>query len=83
MKRFFRLAFFAAPYWIQSILGVVLLAAVGLLEALRLLILGPVLSTVLNPGVRTTSIPLFPKLPPPYQFDLMQIVPSHFHIGLI
>lgn len=79
MKRFFRLAFFAAPYWIQGILGIVLLAAVGLLEAVRLLILGPVLSTVLNPGVKTTSIPLFPKLPAPYQFDLMKIVPSHFH----
>ena len=79
MKRFFRLALFAAPYWIQSILGIVLLATVGLLEAVRLLILGPVLSTVLNPGVKTTSIPLFPKLPPPYQFDLLKIVPSHFH----
>jgi subfamily B ATP-binding cassette protein MsbA len=79
MKRFFRLAMYVAPYWLQSILGILLLAAVGLLEALRLLILGPVLSTVLNPGVKTTSIPLFPKLPPPYQFDLLKIVPSHFH----
>jgi subfamily B ATP-binding cassette protein MsbA len=79
MKRFFRLAAYAAPYWLQSLLGVVLLAAVGLLEALRLLILGPVLSAVLNPSVHTESIPLFPKLPPPYQFDLLRIVPSHFH----
>jgi ATP-binding cassette, subfamily B, bacterial MsbA len=79
MKRFFRLAGYVAPYWLQSLLGITLLAAVGLLEALRLLILGPVLSTVLNPGVKTESIPLFPKLPPPYQFDLMKIVPSHFH----
>ena len=79
MKRFFRLGRYVLPYWIQSLLGVVLLAAVGLLEALRLLILGPVLSTVLNPGVKTTSIPLFPKLPVPYQFDLLKIVPSHFH----
>jgi len=79
MKRFFRLAAYAAPYWLQSLLGVILLAGVGLLEALRLLILGPVLSAVLNPSVHTESIPLFPKLPPPYQFDLLRIVPSHFH----
>ncbi len=79
MKRFLRLASYVAPYWFQSLAGVILLAAVGLLEALRLLILGPVLSTVLNPGVNTTSIPLFPKLPAPYQFDLLKIVPSHFH----
>jgi subfamily B ATP-binding cassette protein MsbA len=79
MKRFLRLASYAAPYWFQSLLGVILLAAVGLLEAVRLLILGPVLSAVLNPSVKAQSIPLFPKLPPPYQFDLLKIVPSHFH----
>jgi ATP-binding cassette, subfamily B, bacterial MsbA len=79
MKRFFRLARYALPYSFQWIGGVVLLAGVGLLEALRLLILGPVLKTVLNPGVKTDSIPLFPKMPGPYQFDLMKMVPSHFH----
>ncbi|WP_263353471.1 ABC transporter ATP-binding protein [Acidicapsa acidisoli] len=79
MKRFFRLGLYAAPYWFQSLLGVVLLAAVGLFEALRLAILQPIFGPVLNPGARTTSIPLFPKLPGPYQFDLMKIVPSHFH----
>jgi subfamily B ATP-binding cassette protein MsbA len=79
MTRFFRLVRYVIPYWFQSLLGVILLAAVGLLEALRLLILGPILSTVLNPGAKVTSIPLFPKLPPPYQFDLMAVVPSHFH----
>jgi subfamily B ATP-binding cassette protein MsbA len=79
MIRFFRLARYAAPYWWQSLLGVLLLAAVGLLDSVRVLILGPVLSAVLNPAVKTTSIPLFPKLPPPYQFDLMALVPPHFH----
>jgi subfamily B ATP-binding cassette protein MsbA len=79
MKKFFRLTGYVAPYWFQSLLGVVLLAGVGMLEALRLLILGPVLSAVLNPGVKVESIPLFPKLPAPYQFDLFKMVPSHFH----
>jgi len=79
MKRFFRLAKYVAPYWFQALVGVVLLAAVGMLEALRLLILGPVLKTVLNPSVHTQAIPLIPSLPPPYQFDLMQMVPPRFH----
>jgi subfamily B ATP-binding cassette protein MsbA len=79
MKRFLRLGLYALPYWWQSLLGIVLLAAVGLLEALRLLILGPVLKTVLQPGTPTTGIPLIPNLPKPYQFDLMQLVPPHFH----
>jgi subfamily B ATP-binding cassette protein MsbA len=79
MKRLFRLTMYVAPYWFQSLLGVVLLAGVGLLEALRLAILQPVFGPVLNPGAKTNSIPLFPKLPAPYQFDLMKMVPSHFH----
>jgi subfamily B ATP-binding cassette protein MsbA len=79
MKRFFRLASYVAPYWFQSLLGVVLLAGVGMLEALRLLILGPVLSTVLNPSVKAQTVPLFPNLPVKYQFDLLSVVPSHFH----
>ena len=79
MKRFFRLTLYVAPYWFQSLLGVVLLAAVGLLEALRLLILGPILRTVLDPSVKNESIPLFPKLSGPFQFDLMKMVPPHFH----
>jgi subfamily B ATP-binding cassette protein MsbA len=79
MKRFFRLARYVAPYWFQSLLGVVLLAGVGMLEALRLLILGPVLSMVLNPAVKAEKIPLFPNLPARYQLDLFSVVPSHFH----
>ena len=79
MKRFFRLASYVAPYWFQSILGVVLLAAVGLLEAVRVLILVPVLKIVLNPHVPAQGVPLIPNLPGPWQFDLLKIVPSHFH----
>jgi subfamily B ATP-binding cassette protein MsbA len=79
LKRFFRLGVYVLPYWWQSLLGVLLLAAVGMLEALRLLILGPVLKTVLQPGTPTQGIPLIPNLPKPYQFDLMKLVPSHFH----
>jgi ATP-binding cassette, subfamily B, bacterial MsbA len=79
MKRFFRLASYVAPYWFQSLLGVVLLAAVGLLEAVRVLILVPVLKIVLNPHVPAQGVPLIPNLPGPWQFDLLKIVPSHFH----
>jgi len=79
MIRFFRLARYVAPYWWQSLLGILLLAAVGLMEALRLAILQPVFGEVLNPHAHTTTIPLFPRLPGIYQLDLMKMVPSHFH----
>jgi subfamily B ATP-binding cassette protein MsbA len=55
MIRFFRLARYVAPYWWQSLLGILLLAAVGLMEALRLAILQPVLGDVLNPKASTSS----------------------------
>jgi subfamily B ATP-binding cassette protein MsbA len=79
MTRFLRLARYDAPYWLQSLVGVVLLAAVGLLDALRVLLVGPILGSVLDPSVKANQIPLFPKLPPKFQFDLLKIVPSHFH----
>ncbi len=79
MIRFFRLARYVAPYWWQSLLGILLLAAVGLMEALRLAILQPVFGEVLNPHAHTTTIPLFPHLPGIYQLDLMKMVPPHFH----
>jgi len=79
MRQFLRLLRYDAPYWFQSLVGVVLLAAVGLLEALRLAILQPIFGPVLNPGPKTSSIALFPKLHGVYQFDLMKMVPAHFH----
>jgi len=79
MKRFFRLVRYDAPYWFQSLAGVLLLAVVGILDPVRVLILGPILSTVLDPSAKADKIPLFPNLPPRFQFDLLTIVPSHFH----
>jgi ATP-binding cassette, subfamily B, bacterial MsbA len=79
MTRFFRLVRYDAPYWFQSLVGVLLLAVVGILDPVRVLLLGPILSTVLDPSVKADKIPLFPNLPPRFQFDLLTIVPSHFH----
>jgi ATP-binding cassette, subfamily B, bacterial MsbA len=79
MSRFLRLVRYDAPYWLQSLAGVILLAAVGILDAVRVLLVGPILSTVLDPGVKANQIPLFPNLPSRFQFDLLKIVPSHFH----
>src|SRR5580658_9508808 len=62
MKRFIRLALYAVPYWFQSLLGVVLLALVGLLDPLRIALVGPILNTVLNPAAKTSAISLLPNL---------------------
>ena len=79
MKRFFRLVYYAAPYWLQSLLGVVMLAIVGVLDPLRMALIGPILTNVLNPSVKSDTIPLIPNLPPQFQLDILKLTPHHFH----
>ena len=79
MIRFFRLARYVVPYALQAVLGVVMLAIVGFLDPLRILLIGPILNTVLNPSVKTNSIPLLPSLPAAWHLDLIKFSPPHFH----
>src|SRR5208283_6038086 len=56
-----------------------LMALVGLLDAGRVLLIGPIFDRVLNPGSPEKTIPLF-KLPGSSRFlNLQQLVPPHFH----
>lgn len=74
-----RLLRYALPYWGPSLASVVLMALVGLLDAGRVLLIGPIFDSVLNPGSHERTIPLF-KLPGSERFlNLQQLVPSHFH----
>jgi subfamily B ATP-binding cassette protein MsbA len=55
------------------------MALVGLLDAGRVLLIGPIFDSVLKPDSQEKTIPLF-KLPGSGRFlDLQQLVPSHFH----
>ncbi len=55
------------------------MAMVGLLDASRVLLIGPIFDNVLNPASQEKNIPLF-KLPGSERFlNLQQLVPSHFH----
>ena len=74
-----RLLRFVLPYWWQFSASVVLMALVGLLDSFRLLLVGPTLDRVLNPGSQGRTLQLF-RLPGTERFlDLQQLVPSHFH----
>ena len=79
MKRFFRLLRFGLPYWLQWLPGVLLLAAVGVLDALRMAFFVPILGVVLKPNNPSNALPLFPFAPPQWRFDLHQFVPSWMH----
>ena len=79
MRQLTRLLRYAAPYWWQVLASVILMAAVGFLDAFRLLLIGPILDRVLNPDAPSHEMKLLP-IPGTHQsIHLEQFVPSHFH----
>jgi subfamily B ATP-binding cassette protein MsbA len=78
MRQLTRLLRYTAPYWWQMLASVFLMAAVGLLDAFRLLLIGPIFDQVLNPGSQSRSIQLFTVPGTSRVIYLQQFVPSHF-----
>ena len=73
-----RLMHYVLPYWAVLLSSVTLMALVGLLDAGRVLLIGPIFDRVLNPGSQNKAIQLF-KIPGTAHFlNLQQLVPSHF-----
>ena len=73
-----RLMFYALPYSGPLVASVILMALVGLLDACRVLLIGPIFDSVLNPSSPGKTIPLF-RLPFSERvINLQQLVPSHF-----
>src|ERR1700752_5178018 len=78
MRLLSRLLRSAAPYWWSVLSSVILLAAVGFLDACRLLLIGPILDRVLNPTAAPHEMKLLP-IPGTHQsLHLEQFVPSSF-----
>ena len=79
MRQLTRLLRYLVPYWLQFIPSVFLLAAVGFLDAFRVLLIGPVLDRVLNPSSGSDNILLFTIPHTNRTIYLQPFVPSHFH----
>jgi subfamily B ATP-binding cassette protein MsbA len=79
MRQLTRLLRYLMPYWWQFIPSVLLLAAVGFLDAFRVLLVGPVLDRVLNPSSGSDNILLFTIPHTHHTVYLQRFVPSHFH----
>jgi ATP-binding cassette, subfamily B, bacterial MsbA len=79
MRQLIRLVRYVFPFTLQLSTGVLLLAAVGFLEAFRLMLLKPVFDRVLNPASGSDHILLFtiPKINRPIY--LQSVVPTHLH----
>jgi ATP-binding cassette, subfamily B, bacterial MsbA len=79
MRQLTRLIRYVLPFLLQLFPGVLLLAAVGFLEAFRLMLLKPVLDRVLNPSSGSENIILFTWPPTGEPIYLQRFVPTHFH----
>ncbi|MGA9246480.1 MAG: ABC transporter ATP-binding protein [Silvibacterium sp.] len=79
MKRWWRLLHYASRYWLQIISAVLLAALVGLLDAFRVLLVGPIFDNVLHPGDGHKDMTVLSALGTRFHFNLQTFVPSHFH----
>jgi len=78
MGQLTRLIRYALPYWWQILTSVVLMAAVGGLDAFKYLLVRPVFDRVLNPATGSQNIQLFVIPGTRHPVYLQQFVPAHF-----
>src|SRR5512146_1160763 len=82
MRQMLRLLRYVGPYWPALVAAVLLMAISGLLDAVRLLLVGPMLDIVLqpqNPEAQAKAIHLIQLSGKTYAIDLHRFVPQHFH----
>ncbi|MFL6302411.1 MAG: ABC transporter ATP-binding protein [Candidatus Sulfotelmatobacter sp.] len=79
MRQVIRLVRYVLPFLLQLLPGIFLLAAVGFLEAFRLVLLKPVLDRVLVPSTGSQNIILFTMPQSGHPIYLQRFVPTHFH----
>ena len=78
MRQLTRLIRYALPYWWKILASVLLMAAVGALDAFKYLLVRPIFDRVLNPSSGSKEIQLFTIPHTHYSLYLQQLVPSHF-----
>jgi ATP-binding cassette, subfamily B, bacterial MsbA len=79
MRNFFRLLRYGLPYFLPWLISVVLLAAVGLLDNFRVLLLQPIFDKVLNPNAPPGPI-ILGDPHSRWHFDLRSIIPPSLHM---
>jgi subfamily B ATP-binding cassette protein MsbA len=84
MKRLWRLLYYARRYMLQAVSAVVLAAGVGLLDAFRVLLIGPIFDNVLHPGAGTSPAkqsPLLGEIGERWHIHitLQNLVPARLH----
>ncbi len=79
MRRLNRLLRYVKPYWFYLLASVISMALVGLFDAFRLLLIGPIFDRVLNPASQGHKLPLIRIPLSGRTLELGWFVPEHFH----
>src|SRR6516225_8867023 len=79
MRQLNRILRYVRPYWFYVIASVVCMAMVGLFDAFRVLLVGPIFDRVLNPSSQSRDLPLFRVPGTQHVIQLAWFVPQHFH----
>ena len=78
MKNFFRLLRYGFPYVVPWLISAVFLAAAGLLDNFRVLLMQPIFDQVLNPSAPPGPI-ILGDVHSRWHFDLRRVVPPFMH----
>ncbi|HVZ61313.1 MAG TPA: ABC transporter ATP-binding protein [Terriglobales bacterium] len=78
MSPFTRLLRYVRPYWVQLLASVALMSLVGLLDAFRILLIGPIFDRVLHPASQSRNILLFTIPGTDHSIYLQQFIPERF-----
>src|SRR5262249_1643289 len=78
MRQLTRLLAFLRPYVPHFIASILLMAVVGLMDAFRILLMGPIIDRVLNPKTPGRSLMLFNVPGTQHTVYLQDFVPQHF-----
>ena len=79
MRQLNRILRYVKPYWFYLITSVFCMALVGLFDAFRVLLVGPIFDRVLNPSSQSRDLPLFRVPGTHHVIQLGWFVPQHFH----
>ena len=79
MHRLSRLLQYVRPYWFYLLVSVVFMALVGLLDAFRVLLFGPIFDRVLKPASQGHNLLPIPNPITGGSIEVGSFVPGHFH----
>lgn len=78
MRQLRRLLVYLRPYLPHFVGSILLLAVVGLMDAFRILLMGPIIDRVLNPASPGRTLALFNMPGTQHAVYLQNFVPQHF-----